>query len=182
MNLSLVLLYSNFTIYDCCVSLVTSSMRRLLQIEFLCYLIAVVQPHSLSIAVSPAHWYSSDSTTPASFHPIQSLPNTLVPSWTLKAVPTTVYRPRSQEYLRHPSWEPVEILGPDVQDRHTLSQLARMSGNAYALPGQKNWYDIDSTWNFVSQRYFHLLDPLKELPFWLGRSYRRLSWARLSIS
>ncbi|KAH9981326.1 Alpha/Beta hydrolase protein [Lactifluus volemus] len=38
-------------------------------------------------------------------------------------------------------------LGPDVEDRHTLSQLARISGNAYALPGQSNWYDIDSAWN-----------------------------------
>ncbi|KAI9466174.1 alpha/beta-hydrolase [Lactarius psammicola] len=118
----------------------------LLEIE-LCCLVAAAQPHSLPIVVSPAHQYNCDSTTPASFHPIPSLPDTLVPSWTLKAVPTTVYRPRSQEYLKHPAWEPVEILGPDIQDRHTLSQLARISGNAYALPGQKNWYDVDSAWN-----------------------------------
>ncbi|KAG6910289.1 hypothetical protein DXG01_011686 [Tephrocybe rancida] len=39
------------------------------------------------------------------------------------------------------------VLGPDVEDRHTLSQLARMSGNAYALPGQKNWYEVDMAWN-----------------------------------
>lgn len=44
------------------------------------------------------------------------------------------------------------MLGPDIEDRHTLSQLARISGNAYALPGQKNWYDIDSAWNVVSRR------------------------------
>ncbi|KAI9446491.1 alpha/beta-hydrolase [Lactarius indigo] len=110
-------------------------------------LVAAAQPHSQPIVVSPAHQYNCGPTIPASFHHIPSLPNTLVPSWTLRAVPTTVYRPRSQESLKHPAWEPVEVLGPDVQDRHTLSQLARISGNAYALPGQKNWYDVDSAWN-----------------------------------
>lgn len=127
----------------------------LLKIE-LYYLVAAAQPHSLPIVVSPAHQYSCDSTTPASFH-IQSLPDTLLPSWTLKAVPTTVYRPITQEHLKHPAWETVEILGPDVQDKHTLSQLARISGNAYALPGQKNWYDVDSAWNIVSCHYLHPL-------------------------
>lgn len=84
------------------------------------------------------------------------------PSWTLQARPTTVYRPRSQEALQrarfgslHHSrsekvqWDTVETLGPDVEDRHTLAQLARMTANAYALPGQKNWYDIDPNWNNV---------------------------------
>jgi lipase ATG15 len=134
----------------------TTLFFALLEIELYC-LVAAAQPRSLSrhIVISPAHQYNCDSTTPASFHPIPSLPDTLVPSWTLKAVPTTVYRPRSQEYLKHPTWEPVEILGPDIQDRHTLSQLARISGNAYALPGQKNWYDVDSAWNIVSRHYLH---------------------------
>ncbi|KAF8921079.1 alpha/beta-hydrolase [Mucidula mucida] len=79
---------------------------------------------------------------------------------TLKAQATTVYRPRSlSDYhsarmrsARHGEsqrvdWDPVEVLGPNVQDIHTLSQLARMSANAYALPGQKNWYDLDVSWN-----------------------------------
>ncbi|THH07288.1 hypothetical protein EW145_g3473 [Phellinidium pouzarii] len=44
-------------------------------------------------------------------------------------------------------WDQVEVEGPDVEDRHTLQQLAMMSGNAYALPGQKNWYDLDEAWN-----------------------------------
>ncbi len=132
----------------------TTLFLVLLEIELYCHsLVAAAQPHSL--VVSPAHQYYCDSTTPASFRPIPSLPDTLVPSWTLKAVPTTVYRPSSQEYLKHPAWEPVEILGPDIQDRHTLSQLARISGNAYALPGQKNWYDVDSAWNIVSHHYLH---------------------------
>ncbi|KZP12555.1 alpha/beta-hydrolase [Athelia psychrophila] len=85
-------------------------------------------------------------------HPIQASP-------TLKARPTTVYRPRSQAALEHArlrslrhaeseevEWDLVETMGPDVQDKHTLSQLARMTSNAYALPG-RGWYDIDPTWN-----------------------------------
>ncbi|KAH9901544.1 alpha/beta-hydrolase [Cubamyces lactineus] len=86
-----------------------------------------------------------------------------VPSSTafaLQARPTTVYRPRSPVDYQHVrlrslhaqesepvEWEEVQVLGPDVEDKHTLSQLARMSGDAYALPGRKNWYDIDPTWN-----------------------------------
>lgn len=79
------------------------------------------------------------------------------------AVPTTIYRPRSVDSFLHArlrsfrhsesetiEWERIETLGPNVQDRHTLTQLARMSGNAYALPGQSNWYDVDLAWNIVS--------------------------------
>ncbi|TFK54757.1 alpha/beta-hydrolase [Heliocybe sulcata] len=83
-----------------------------------------------------------------------------VPTYTLAARPTTVFRPRSQaafesarlRSLRHNQnekveWDEVEMLGPDVDDKHTLAQLARMTGNAYAMPGWKNWYDIDPEWN-----------------------------------
>ncbi|KAG5352974.1 hypothetical protein C0989_011617 [Termitomyces sp. Mn162] len=74
--------------------------------------------------------------------------------------PTTVFRPRSLDALHHArlrslhnqesemvEWDELIVSGPDVEDRHTLSQLARMSGNAYALPGQKNWYEVDAAWN-----------------------------------
>lgn len=85
------------------------------------------------------------------------------PSFSLKTRPVTVYRPRSQEALQRSrvramrgepiddevEWEEVRMAGPYIEDKHTLSQLARMTGNAYALPGQKNWYDIDVTWNTV---------------------------------
>ncbi|EGN95505.1 Lipase, required for intravacuolar lysis of autophagic bodies [Serpula lacrymans var. lacrymans S7.3] len=82
------------------------------------------------------------------------------PTYTLKARPTTVYRPSSFEAvekarlrsLHHAQSEPVEwveqvVHGPDIEDRHTLVQLARMAGDAYQLPGRKNWYDIDPSWN-----------------------------------
>lgn len=83
-------------------------------------------------------------------------------STTLKARPTTVWRPRDPDALQHArlsslrhaqsepvEWEEVELIGPDIEDKHTLGQLARMTGNAYALPGEKSWYDIDDAWNTV---------------------------------
>ena len=86
---------------------------------------------------------------------------------TLQATPTTVYRPRSvaayqdarlrslQSQESVPvEWEQVQVLAPNVQDRHTLSQLARMTGNAYALPGRPNWYEIDPAWNTVRRPSF----------------------------
>ncbi|KAI0957958.1 hypothetical protein AcW1_006182 [Taiwanofungus camphoratus] len=81
-------------------------------------------------------------------------------TYTLQARPTTIYRPRSTAALlrtrlsslhgtesEQVEWDQSEVLGPDVEDKHTLSQLARMTANAYALPGQKNWHDIDPNWN-----------------------------------
>ncbi|PPR01090.1 hypothetical protein CVT26_015996 [Gymnopilus dilepis] len=86
----------------------------------------------------------------------------LTSSLSIKSRPTVIYRPRSLEVLHRTRlrslrdaesdleqvvWDEVEVDGPDVEDLHTLAQLARMSGNAYALPGQKNWYDVDQVWN-----------------------------------
>lgn len=118
---------------------------------------AAAKSHSVPVVLRPAHRYDhGPSTQQPLFQSVTLLPDTPVPSWTLKAVPTTIYRPRSMQDLHHTPWDPIEVLGPDIEDRHTLSQLARMSGNAYALPGQKNWYDLDSAWNIVSR---HRLEP-----------------------
>ncbi|KAJ6597044.1 alpha/beta-hydrolase [Mycena vulgaris] len=97
--------------------------------------------------------FAADPTTFTSLAPT-------APSTFLKARPTTVYKPRSPEAFHRARWrsqnfaesEPVEwdphdVLGPDVEDLHTLAQLARMSGNAYAVPGKSNWYEVDSAWN-----------------------------------
>lgn len=82
---------------------------------------------------------------------------------TLKAIPTAVYRPESYEAIDRArtssqteaksipiQWHETWVLGPDVTDRHTLRQLARMSSNAYHLPGQKQWRDLDPSWNINS--------------------------------
>ncbi len=117
---------------------------------------------------------------------VYPLPNTAA---ALKARPTTVYRPRSLEALRNArtrsmryqespvepiEWDIKEVLGPDIEDRHTLAQLARMSGNAYALPGRPNWYEVDQAWNQVCISNFNFKEFTdysfyKELPLRLGR-------------
>lgn len=124
-----------------------------------------------SLSFSPIQEYDSplddDDTLQASF---LSVGAQSPPSLTVKSVPTTVYRPRSLDALLHARsqslrhaleeevhWDLVDVQGPDVQDRHTLVQLARMSGDAYALPGNKNWYDIDPAWNEVRKLVFFLL-------------------------
>lgn len=108
------------------------------------------------------HTISHESKQPGTSSFVIEAQHPLEVSPTLSARPTTVYRPRSQaaleqarlRSLRHAEseeveWDLVETLGPDVQDKHTLSQLARMTANAYALPG-KGQYDIDPVWNNVS--------------------------------
>lgn len=143
-------------------------------------------PHSTPVVVRPVHRYSQGlDTQHALFHTISSLPDTPVPSWILKAVPTTVYRPKYLQSSHNIPWDPIEVLGPDIEDKHTLSQLARISGNAYALPGQQNWYDIDSAWNIVSRLLlmtpYDLIISPKELSFRLGRRYNWLSRARFLV-
>jgi len=134
-----------------------SGLSLELLLSFSLLTIAAAKPHSIPVVLRPAHRYDhGPSTQQPLFHPVTLLPDTPVPSWTLKAVPTTIYRPRFIEDSHHTPWDPIDVLGPDIEDRHTLSQLARMSGNAYALPGQTNWYDLDSAWNIVSRHPLEL--------------------------
>ncbi|KAG6857422.1 hypothetical protein H0H87_004784 [Tephrocybe sp. NHM501043] len=44
-------------------------------------------------------------------------------------------------------WDEEEILGPDVEKRDTLLQLAKMTNNAYLTPGEAGWYDLGGGWN-----------------------------------
>ena len=101
-----------------------------------------------------------------------------------QAKPTTVSRPRSLEALHGArlkslihaqsepvEWDAVETLGPDIEDRHTLVQLARMAGDAYSLPGSSNWYDVDDVWNTVrvSPQPSHTAQRFQSFPLgWQG--------------
>ncbi|KAF7363580.1 putative lipase ATG15 [Mycena sanguinolenta] len=91
---------------------------------------------------------------------VLTFPGATPASGSLRARPTTVYKPRSLDAFHRArwrsihleeserlEWDPQEVLGPDIEDRHTLAQLSRMAGNAYARPGQKNWYEVDEAWN-----------------------------------
>lgn len=89
------------------------------------------------------------------------------PTISLQARPTTIWRPKSTEAFQRArlrslrdreseavEWEEAEVYAPDIQDQYTITQLARMTGNAYALPGHSNWYDMDINWNKVSKPGF----------------------------
>ncbi|PVG00299.1 alpha/beta-hydrolase [Serendipita vermifera] len=44
-------------------------------------------------------------------------------------------------------WEEKEIPSPDLSDRLTVLELAKLTGNAYAQPNSKDWYSLDERWN-----------------------------------
>jgi len=44
-------------------------------------------------------------------------------------------------------WEEDEILGPNVESRETLLELAKMTNNAYLEPDETGWYSLNGTWN-----------------------------------
>lgn len=124
---------------------------------------------STEISFSPQQEYTLPQDYaldgPQSVFAVSSPVDAPTPTFTLKARPTTVWRPHSAEIYQRAragleseevEWEQVEVMGPYVEDKHTLTQLARMTGNAYALPGQKNWYEIDPTWNHVCVHRFRL--------------------------
>ena len=53
-------------------------------------------------------------------------------------------------------WEEDEILGPDVESRETLLELAKMTSNAYLEPDETGWYALNGTWNVVRRSPFLL--------------------------
>ncbi|CAE6474751.1 unnamed protein product [Rhizoctonia solani] len=62
-----------------------------------------------------------------------------------------VYRVRERS-LRLQQSEPIEwvkknVLAPDVTDRETLRELAKMTANAYAKRGKPNWWEMSERWN-----------------------------------
>lgn len=80
----------------------------------------------------------------------------------LKTRRTSVHKPRSQDAFhrarlrsrRHDQtevleWEDDEVLGPDVEDRETILQLAKMTNNAYVERGDATWYNLSDVWRNV---------------------------------
>lgn len=46
-------------------------------------------------------------------------------------------------------WDEADMLGPDVEKREVLLELAKMANNAYVDPSDPEWYDLDPKWNNV---------------------------------
>ena len=53
-------------------------------------------------------------------------------------------------------WEEDEIIGPNVESRETLLELAKMTNNAYLEPDETGWYGLNGTWNVVRLSPFPL--------------------------
>ncbi|KAG9098360.1 putative lipase atg15, partial [Ceratobasidium sp. 392] len=110
------------------------------------------------------------------FHAVQSHESTLAPdsdsvqttyftpptsaTHTLRTRTQTVHQPRFPsdiQRIRERSirsqqsesieWVQKEVLAPDVTDRVTLQEMAKMTANAYARPGHSNWYNMSTRWN-----------------------------------
>src|SRR6202011_4874706 len=46
-------------------------------------------------------------------------------------------------------WGEDEIIGPDVESRDTLLELAKMTNNAYVDSEDPYWYDLEGKWSEV---------------------------------
>lgn len=114
-------------------------------------------PHSMTFELRHFH-----GLLPNSSHVVfadASGQDLLSEPYTLKTKATRIPRARFQpEFFaarfrpgleRELLWDETDTIGPDVQDRKTLQLLARMTANAYALPGSKDWYDLPGEWNTV---------------------------------
>jgi hypothetical protein len=55
-------------------------------------------------------------------------------------------------------WDEVEVDAPDLTDKQTLVNLARIANDAYASPGESRWMELDK-YNLVSLTPFGLLHP-----------------------
>ncbi|KAK7690450.1 hypothetical protein QCA50_005548 [Cerrena zonata] len=88
------------------------------------------------------------------------LPLSPNPSYTIKTKRTTSHKPQSYEdYLyarslsiqgepyREIQWAEDDIIAPDVENRQTLLELAKMTNNAYLEPGEAGWYELSGEWN-----------------------------------
>ncbi|KAJ7227463.1 alpha/beta-hydrolase [Mycena pura] len=43
-------------------------------------------------------------------------------------------------------WDEQEVVAPDVEDRFTLLELAKMTNNAYVDPDDEAWYELGANW------------------------------------
>ncbi|CAE6461317.1 unnamed protein product, partial [Rhizoctonia solani] len=104
--------------------------------------------------------YTASIPTHISFTPESDSQTVLSKPHVLRTRVQTVHQPRSindihrvrERSLRLQQSEPIEwvqknVLAPDVTDRETLQQLARMTANAYAKKGKPNWWEMSERWN-----------------------------------
>ncbi|GLB40238.1 putative lipase (class 3) [Lyophyllum shimeji] len=81
-------------------------------------------------------------------------------SYSVRPKRLSTFRPQSFEAFDHArirsakfgqsedlQWDEDEIVGPDVENRETLLELAKMTNNAYVPADDPAWYDLGPGWN-----------------------------------
>lgn len=60
-------------------------------------------------------------------------------------------RTRSMRYMQTEplGWNDEDVIGPDIEKREALLQMAKMTYNSYAQPSDKDWYELELGWNAV---------------------------------
>lgn len=108
---------------------------------------------------SDAHVMFSDIPQPP---PLSVFTNGNETTYTIPTKRISTFRPPSFQAheaarlrsIRHAqstdfAWWEDEIIGPDVEQRETLLELAKMTNNAYVTPDDAAWYELDEAWNDV---------------------------------
>jgi lipase ATG15 len=84
------------------------------------------------------------------FHNMYSLKTRKIASYKPLAAPPRSPRLGLKEGT---GWEGVEVIGPDVESRETLLELAKMTHNAYLEVNDTRWYNLGGNWTSVSELF-----------------------------
>ncbi|KAJ7067243.1 alpha/beta-hydrolase [Mycena amicta] len=92
----------------------------------------------------PTRFQSSSSQTTAL--KTRTITTFKPPSFALHAAARRQSMSFGQSLLFEFPWDEEEIIAPDVDDRETLLELAKMSNNAYVDPDDGAWYELGANW------------------------------------
>ncbi|KAG6832783.1 hypothetical protein H0H92_009401 [Tricholoma furcatifolium] len=126
----------------------------------------VPPPQALKFELRHLHAVSHSSHVIFSDVPLRTLDthsnerNPLHDTYTIRTRQTTSFRPPSFQAFSDARthslrfgqsqslpWDEEDVIGPDVERRETLLELAKMTNNAYVDPLDKDWYDLGGGWN-----------------------------------
>lgn len=121
------------------------------------------EPHTLKFELRHLHATSANNTAHVIFSDVVDSPGrassslnpppTTTTTYAVRTRPVRTYKPASLGAQGRVEWDEEESVGPDVESRETLLELAKMTNNAYVVPEDPAWYDIGE-WNIVSFFFF----------------------------
>ena len=153
-------------------------------------------PQQLAFSLRHQHAVANDSRILFADAP----PSFLTTEYILSTKYIRTHRPRSSEafnkarmnaFLNSQTdadlWTMSDTSAPNVDNRETLLELAKMTSNAYYEHEGKGWYDLGSYWGnkvrLDTVIYITHIDdmPFPELPLWVGTRCRRISRPHLCL-